>query len=299
LLLPLSAGLKFLVYLIGTVALGATLAPWLYWTGLSLSHFKTFGFLANTDFQRYFNRSVLISALVLLIPLARSIGMYQFQYLGLRRNYHRFRHVAGGFLVAAGTLGALGVGFLGCRVFELKNPIPWNLLAPILLTAIVVALIEEALFRGAILGLVRQTFPEVPAAIFVSVLFSLVHFLSPPREQIAVVHWYSGVELLPHAFWRFSDPWAVLGGFFTLGILGLILAHATLRTSSLWLGIGIHSGLIFAKMGFSKIARKLQDLTPWFSGDITVGIGSIFVMLFLWLLIWVVYLRGESDRDRT
>ena len=298
-LLPLSAGLKILVYLIGTVALGATLSPWLYWTGLSLSHFKTFGFLANTDFQRYFNRSVLISAVVLLIPLVRSIGMQQFQYLGLRRNYHRVRHVAGGFLVAAGTLGALGAGFLVCRVFELKNPIPWNLLAPTLLTAIAVALIEEALFRGAILGLVRQTFPNVPAAIFVSALFSLVHFLSPPREQIAVIHWYSGVELLPHAFWRFSDPWAVLGGFFTLGILGLILAHATLRTSSLWLGIGIHSGLIFAKMGFNKIARKLQDLTPWFSGDITVGIGSIFVMLFLWLLIWVVYLRGESDHDRT
>ena len=298
-LLPLSAGLKFLVYLIGTVALGATLAPWLYWTGLSLSHFKTFGFLANTDFQRYFNRSVLISALVLLIPLARSIGIHRFQYLGLRRNYRRFRHVAGGFLIAAGTLGALGAGFLACGVFELKNPIPWNLLAPILLTAIVVALIEEALFRGAILGLVRQTFPDVPAAIFVSALFSLVHFLSPPREQVAVVHWYSGVELLPHALWRFSDPWDVLGGFFTLGILGLILAHATLRTSSLWLGIGIHSGLIFAKMGFNKIARKLQDLTPWFSGDITVGIGSIFVMLFLWLLIWVVYLRGQSDGDRT
>ena len=264
--------------MVGTVALGAALAPWLYWAGLSLAHHKALDFLANTDFQRFFKRAVLISAVVLLDPLLRSIGMEQIQNLGLRRNPHRIRHLAGGFLIAACTLGALGGCFVGFGVFELKNPVPWNLLAPILLTAIVVALIEEALFRGAILGLLRQTFPNVPAAIFVSALFSAVHFLSPPREQIAVVRWYSGFELLPHA---------------------LILAHATIRTSSLWLGIGIHSGLIFAKMGFNKVAKKLQDLTPWFSGDITAGIGSILVMLFLWLLIWVIYLRGKSDPDLT
>jgi len=283
--------------LVGTVALGAVLAPWLYWAGLSLSHHKVFGFLANTDFQRFFNRSVLISALVLLIPLLQSIGIEQFKNLGLRRNPHRVRQLAGGFLVAVSVLCALGGSLILFGVFELKNPVPWNLLPPILLTAIVVALIEEALFRGALLGLARQTFPNLPAAIFVSALYSVVHFLSPPREQIAVVHWYSGFELLPHAFWRFSDPWGVLGGFSTLGILGLILAHSTIKTSSLWLGIGVHSGLIFAKMGFNKVAKKLEDLTPWFSGDITVGIGSILVMLFLWLLIWVIYLRGESDPD--
>jgi uncharacterized protein len=298
LLLPLSAGLKILAYLIGTVVLGAALAPWLFWAGQFLSAYKSLGFLANTDFQRFFNRSVLISAFVLLIPALRSIGMGTFQNLGLRRNPHRIEHLVGGFLIAGCTLGALGCGLIGLGVFELKNPVPWNLLPPILGTAITVAIIEEALFRGAMLGLVRQTMHKMPAAILVSALFSGVHFLSPPGDKIAAVHWYSGFELLPHALWRFSDPSAVLGGFCTLGILGLILAHATLRTSSLWLGIGIHSGLIFAKMGFNKIAKKLQDITPWFSGDITVGIGSILVMLFLWLLIWVIYLREKPNPDR-
>jgi uncharacterized protein len=297
LLLPLSAGLKILAYLIGTVVLGAALAPWLFWAGQSLSAYKSLGFLAKTDFQRFFNRSVLISAFVLLIPALRSIGIGTFQNLGLRRNPHRIEHLVGGFLIAVCTLGALGSSLIGLGVFGLKNPVPWNLLPPILGTAITVAIIEEALFRGAMLGLVRQTMQKMPAATFVSALFSGVHFLSPPGNQIAVVHWYSGFELLPHALWRFSDPSAVLGGFCTLGILGLILAHATLRTSSLWLGIGIHSGLIFAKMGFNKIVKKLQDITPWFSGDITVGIGSILVMLFLWLLIWVIYLRGKPNPD--
>jgi uncharacterized protein len=293
----LSAGLKILAYLIGTVVLGAVIAPWLFWAGQYASHFHYLAFLANTDFQRFFNRSILISAFLLLIPLVPWIGLQRLQNLGLRRNPRRLRHLLGGFLISACTISALGACLLGLDICELKDPLPWHLLPPILLTAISVALIEEYLFRGAILGLVRQTISTVPAAIFVSALFSIVHFLNPEREQIAVVRWYSGFELLPHAFWRFSDPLMVLGGFFTIGILGLLLAHATIRTSSLWLGIGIHSGLIFGKMGFNKVTKKIQDVTPWFGGDITVGIGSALVLLLLWFLIWIIYLRGESDLD--
>ena len=293
----MSAGLKILAYLIGTVALGATIAPCLFWAGQFASHLKYLGFLANTDFQRFFNRSVLLSAFLLLIPLVRWVGLDRLHNLGLRKNPRRIRHLLGGFLISASTISALGGCLLGFDICELKSPFPWNLLPSILLTAVSVAIIEEALFRGAILGLVRQTVSTAPAAFFVSALFSIVHFLNPAREQIAVVHWYSGFELLPHAFWKFSDPLTVLGGFITIGILGLILAHATIRTGSLWLGIGIHSGLIFAKMGFNKETKKIHDLTPWFGGDITVGIGSILILLLLWLLIWIIYLRGKSGSD--
>ena len=277
--------------------LGAILAPWLFWAGQYVSRFNSLGFLANTDFQRFFNRAVLVSAFLLLIPLLRWIGLQRLQNLGLRKNPQGIPHLLGGFLISAGTMSALGASLLGLDICELKDPLPWDLLPPILLTAISVALIEEALFRGAILGLIRQTIPTLPAAIFVSALFSIIHFLNPAREQIAVVRWYSGFELLPHAFWKFSEPLTVLGGFTTIGILGLLLAHATIRTSSLWLGIGIHSGLIFSKMGFNKVTKKIRDVTPWFSGDITVGIGSVLILLLLWLLIWIIYLRGKSDSD--
>jgi membrane protease YdiL (CAAX protease family) len=293
----LSAGLKILAYLIGTIVLGATFAPWLFWAGQHASHHKYLGFLANTDFQRFFDRSVLLAAFLLLIPLWRWIGPGRLQNLGLHKNPRRIGHFLGGFLITAGTISALGACLLGLDICELKDPLPWDLLPSILLTAISVALIEEVLFRGAILGLVRQTIPTVPAAIFVSGLFSIVHFLNPAREQIAVVHWYSGFELLPHAFWKFSDPLLVLGGFTTIGILGLILAHATIRTCSLWLGMGIHSGLIFGKMGFNKVTKKIHDITPWFGGDITVGIGSVLVLLLLWFLIWTIYLRVEPDSN--
>lgn len=293
----MSAGFKIVAYLVGTIVLGATLAPWLYWGGQHVSHFKYLEFLASTGFQRFFNRSVLISAFLLLIPLLRSIGLQRLQNLGLRKNPWRISHFLGGFLISAVTISALGAFLLWLHVCELKSPLPWYHLPPLLLTAICVALIEESLFRGALLGLLRQTIPTVPAALFVSALFSIIHFLNPAKEQIVEVRWYSGFELLPHAFGRFLDPWMLLGGFTTIAILGLLLAHATIRTYSLWLGIGIHSGLIFGKMGFNKVTRKIHDLTPWFSGDITVGIGSVLILLLIWFLIWVIYLRGKSNSD--
>ena len=291
----MSAALKILVYLIGTVVIGAALSPWLFWAGQYASHFQQLEFLANTDFQRYFDRSILISAFVLLLPILQWIGLRRLKSLGLRKNPRRIRHLLGGFAISAGTVSALGAFLLGFDVLELKDPLPWDRLPPILLTAISVAVIEETLFRGAILGLVRQTLTTCPAAVFVSALFSIVHFLNPERNQIVTVSWYSGFELLPHAFWRFSDPLIVLGGFIAIGILGLLLAHATIRTSSLWLGIGIHSGLIFSKMGLNKVTKRLQDVAPWFGSDITVGIGSILILLVLWLLVWLVYLRVEPD----
>jgi uncharacterized protein len=293
----LSAALKILVYLIGTVVMGATLAPWLFWAGQYISHFPQLSFLAGTDFQRYFDRSILISAFLLLVPILHWIGLHRLENLGLRKNARCVSHVLGGFALSLGTISASGAFLFGMDVFELKDPVPWDLLPPILLTAITVAVIEETLFRGALLGLLRQTFTPQPAAILVSVLFSILHFLNPEREGIASVHWYSGFELLPRAFWRFSDPLPLLGGFITIGILGLMLAHATIQTSSLWLGIGVHAGLIFGKMGFNKVMKRVEDVSPWFGSDITAGIGSILTLLFLWSLVWLIYLRGEPDSN--
>ena len=164
--------------------LGATLAPWLFWAGQSASHFKYLGFLANTDFQRFFNRSILVSAFLLLIPLVRWIGPQRLQNLGLRKNPRWGPHLLGGFLISWCTISALGACLVALDICELKDPFPWQLLPPIFLTAISVAFIEETLFRGALLGLVRQTVSIAPAAIFVSALFSIVHFLNPAREKI-------------------------------------------------------------------------------------------------------------------
>ena len=104
------------------------LAPWVFWTGQYVSKFRFLDFLAATDFQRFFDRSVLISAFLLLIPVVRWIGTKRFNDLGLIRDPDRLEHLIGGFLVSLGTIAALGGLLLAAGGLELKNPIPWHLL---------------------------------------------------------------------------------------------------------------------------------------------------------------------------
>ena len=87
---------------------------------------------------------------------------------------------------------------------------------------VTVALLEEALFRGALQGVVRRTATDGAALVFVAALFAAVHFLKPPENAVAPheVAWWSGFALVPQAFWQFGEPKLLLGGFTTLFLVG-------------------------------------------------------------------------------
>ena len=287
----MTPGGKIIGYLLGTVLVGALLAPPLFWFGQACSQISVLHFLKDTDFQRYFARAILISAFLLLPLVIRWIGLARFRYLGLSRNPLWPRDVVAGFLLALAVTAALG--FVGTQsgIYTWKSHLPWRLAAGVFPTAIIVAVIEEFLFRGAILGLVRQTVSTGPAIVLVSALFSVIHFFRPVDGQILAVHWYSGFELLGKLFWRFGDPLLVGGGFTTIFVLGLLLAHSVVRTRSLWLAIGLHAGTVFGKMSFNKLTKQLGVAPPWFGPELTVGLGSVATLLFLWFLVWLLFLR--------
>jgi CAAX protease family protein len=287
----LTAGGKIIGYLLGVVLVAALLAPPLYWLGQACSQISALHFLKDTDFQRYFARALLVSAF-LLLPLAlRWIGLRSFRDLGLQRNPIWWRDVIGGFLLALTVAAVLGFGAVQFGIYTWKSHLPWSLVAQVLPTALTVAVVEEFLFRGVILGLVRQSITAVPAIVLVSALFSIVHFMRPEDGQISLVHWYSGFELLGKLFGRFSDPLLVGGGFTTIFVLGLLLAHCAVRTRSLWLSIGLHAGTVLGKMSFNKLAKHLTEAPPWFGPELTVGLASVATLLFLWFLVWLLFLR--------
>jgi membrane protease YdiL (CAAX protease family) len=290
----LTAAVKIVVYFLGVVVLGALLAPLFYWLGQACSHLGPLRFLRDTDFQRYFARSILISAFLLLPLVVRWIGLERFRDLGLKRNPVWWRDVTAGFLLALAVTAALGFVGVQAGIYTWKSHLPWRLVAAVIPTAIAASVIEEFFFRGAILGLLRQTIPTVPAMLLVSALFSIIHFLRPMDDQVRFVQWYSGFELLETSFWRFSDPILVAGGFVTLFFLGLLLAHAAIRTHSLWLPIGLHAGTVFGKMSFNKLSKRLAEAPPWFGPELTVGLGSVVTLILLWLLVWLLFLRRAA-----
>jgi len=288
---------KIILYLLATVVLGALLAAPLYWGGQWLAGHGILAWLAETPFRKFFHRGLLIAAIVLLWPTARWLQVPGLRALGLRPNPWRWQDGAVGFTVAFLTMALLGAVLLGLQVVKLRHHVQGSDLANIAVSAVVVSILEEWLFRGAILGLLTRAMNSFWALFATSALFSILHFLKPNDAVVPqTVGWLSGFTLIPGAFAQFSQPWLVLGGFTTLFCVGWILGWVRLRTQSLSLAIGLHAGWVFGMMGFSRITQRvLKDTLPWVGENLTVGFGALAVVCLAGVLVWV-YLKDRPQK---
>jgi membrane protease YdiL (CAAX protease family) len=151
-----------------------------------------------------------------------------------------------------------------------------------------VGLLEEALFRGAIFGLFRRSLPPLMALFCVTFIFAAVHFLKPLDSfSVPQVTWLSGFTLLPHLFHQFGEPMTLLAGFTTIFTLGWVVGAATLRTRSLWLGIGFHAGLVFVKMSFSKFTKRDAEYLPWVGEKLEIGLVPVAALALCGVLVWL------------
>lgn len=271
----MKAALLFLAYFLGVIVLGCLVAPPLWWAGQAVGGALGLDILTDQTFQRYFNRAVLVAAVVLFWPLFKALDIRAWSDFRLRRNPRPVRDLGLGFASAIVLLLAMGLVSVAAGIYELQEVIRWGKYGKIPGTMAAVSLLEELLFRGVILGLVMRTSGAWTAAIFSSALFSIVHFLKPREVDIGPVDWLSGFELLPYSFHQFAEPWLVLGGFTTLLAIGLVLAVSRLRTASLWMPIGLHAGWIAGNRVFN-ITFKQQDVAwPWFGPRIEIGLAPL------------------------
>jgi membrane protease YdiL (CAAX protease family) len=111
------------------------------------------------------------------------------------------------------------------------------------------------------------------------------------------VRWFSGFVSLAHSTDQFAQPALVLAGFTTLFVIGVALAHARLRTRSLWLPIGLHAGWIFFSEAFSKIARREVVALPWLGKSLLIGLVPLAICLLSWVLlrVWLRYAGARSS----
>src|SRR5687768_1882675 len=176
---PLKDIAKIFAYLAAVILLGALLAPPLYWGAQWLAGHGVFPALAGFKFQKFFNRAAMITAIVLLWPTIRWLRVGGWRDLGLEPDPRWRQHLLAGFLIAGLTVAALAGAYWQLDIYRLRQEIAWSKIPVIALSAVSVALLEEALFRGAILGLVRRTLRPYAALFWVTALFAIVHFLKP------------------------------------------------------------------------------------------------------------------------
>lgn len=294
---------RLAAYFFAVVLLACLISPPLYWAGSALAERGILPFLEGFPFHRYFSRSLQICALAMLWPAFRWIGIRRLDALGLERNPLRWRDLAAGVGIALLPVLLLGGAYLAMDIYRIKKELALSGLFRVLGSASAVAVLEEFLFRGVLLGLCLRVMSPLRAAASSSAIFAIVHFMrvAKPAEALEV-GWLSGFAQLPQVF-SSAPPWPLLGwGLLSLVIAGMILAGATLKTRSLFLAIGIHAGWILGQQGLlwaAKFRIKPPDsLLPWLgpnvvSGAVPTGLVPV-AMLVLTAAAVHLYLRHAS-----
>jgi hypothetical protein len=190
--------------------------------------------------------------------------------------------------------------FLFLGIHEPEPELDFNLkfivvlLIKAMLTGIMVALIEETLYRGALLGGLSKT-TNIPVAIVVSsAIYSAVHFIKYPRVSVdAEIGWATGLELLSGAFTRFQDS-AIIDSFLAMFAFGVLLALVRLNKGNIIQCMGIHAGVVMA----IKIIKDLTDYVPGNNFEFLVNRYDHLLgyLAFVWLsAIIVIYYRYFSN----
>jgi uncharacterized protein len=287
-----------IIYIVVVFVGGALLAPWLYWLAHVFAH--EFPKTAAQPFNRFVDRSLLILALAGLWPLLRALGVTSWREAGLVEPHGQWKKLSGGLLVGFLSLAVVAGTALVCgnRV-QVQGANAHEVVATVFSavgTAIIVAVMEELLFRGGIFGGLRKFFYWPLALLISSLVYALAHFLSR-ADFTGDVGWRTGLVLLPIKLGGFMDFQALVPEFLNLTVAGLLLGLAYQRTGNLYFSIGLHAGWIFWLKTYGALTATAPHAATWFWGTskmIDGWLALIVLALVLGLFEFLPFRRSKE-----
>jgi membrane protease YdiL (CAAX protease family) len=248
---------------------------------------------SGANFERIVSRTILILAVLLFYPTCRILRINIFTSLGF--NKKNIPSIAiRSWLLGVAMLAPISIFFIFCgfRIWEPAAPDLYELITIItsaIISACLIGLIEETLFRGLLQSQLTATINSFWAVIIVSIIYSSVHFLQAPNfDPSQTIHWYSGFTLLSSAFANFSNTIAFLDAWIALLLAGLFLSLVRLRTNNILWCIGIHAGWVthikvfkeFTDRDNSAQCGRLASNYDNFIGEFSTA--WILLILFAW-----------------
>jgi membrane protease YdiL (CAAX protease family) len=219
-------------------------------------------------FPRIFDRTVMATLLIAMLFGARDLNLVSLVSRG-------FKHPARpsivrairGFVVAMGSIAILfalalavggGAGDRGAAVALIPN---------YFLSAIAIAVIEEAFFRAFLLGGLKDDFGRRGALIASAAIYAIAHLVrSPARFYVAGYEPAAGLITLAHSIDQFTDPATAIPTLIGLFLLGLVLGEAYILTGSVYFSIGLHSGFVLGSKMWPKIILNRAAIPWWIAG---------------------------------
>lgn len=250
--------LAFLLALPLAMLLAALASPWVQ---LLLSPLGAF------PLHRIFSRLTMLFAFGWIIWVMMRAGLARREVLGYGQPPRAFLPQMLAGLVAGLVLMAIAVVPLFALGLRDWNPAtlasaggPLAVALKGLGSGLLVALIEETFFRGAMQGALERQGARRLALFAIPALYAAVHFLGRagvvPYEAVTAS---SGFTALAGFFDGYAQPLRIADAFVALYCVGLLLALARRRWNSLAACIGMHAGFVAVISVFRKISLPAQS----------------------------------------
>jgi membrane protease YdiL (CAAX protease family) len=283
------------IYIIAVFIGGALLAPPLYWLA---QHFAgSIPKIADAPFYRFVDRALLWVALIGLWPLVKNLGLTSAADVGLVKPRGQWKRLGAGFLLGLLSLAVVAVIAFACHGRHFNDKISAGQVATNLIgaaaAAVVTAVLEEILFRGALFGALRKVFHWVLALLASSMFYAIVHYLESAKAPVTVT-WLSGLQLLPLMLRNMGNLHAVVPGFFNLTLAGILLGWAYQRTGNLYFSIGLHFGWIFWVKAYGIIGLPTVGANDWWWGSGRMAVVNGWVALPVLIATVVVFAKSSK-----
>jgi membrane protease YdiL (CAAX protease family) len=229
-----------LVLIFFSFLLASAISPFAYHLFLSIS--------GPLSFIRFYHRLLEIILLAVVFLFRKHLGLYHWADIGFKRPV--FRPLLYGIGWAIGIVGfsfVIEPEILGkiIRFPQATGSIEDSL--KIFSKAAAVAIIEEVMMRGILLGVFLRSIGELPALVASAGVFSLSHFLNNQPQNYSDFHptLGSGFRVLLEMFQPVLRlEWISIQGLI-LFLLGILLGVAYINGKNIWQPIGIHGGIVF------------------------------------------------------
>ena len=296
---------RLLIFLVFVLALTIILSPWFaiaadWFAGQVLG-------MERYRFSRIFNRTFMISGMVLLFTWRRLLQIGDLVELGFVSLGQGAGDLLRGWCLAVGSVGALILAMSLAQVFEpyLRLSLSQSLSRcfSALSSGVFAGTLEEIFFRGILFkGLLQNG--KVRAFVLSNLFYSALHFIRPGEAYfVDGFDPLAGLRHLVYTFMPFSEPLNLLPGMVGLFLLGIVLSYAFLRTGNLYLSIGLHGGWVFGLQSMRVFGDFRRDDLGWLFGStdpkIVSGIATwIGIVSVLLLVHWLTRSRCGLTRER-
>lgn len=291
---------KIIVLLFFALLLSGILLPFVEQfvnlSGLIVSDMR---FLNKYGSDRIFSRLLMVFSFMGFLVFKKELGFKNFSLLGFS-DKKKALHLFSGFMLGVWAVALLMniLIFLGhykvdVDVFGMRMML---ILVKSFFAAFLVAFLEETVFRGIIMQTLADKKPFAFALVVSSFLYAGVHFLKPSGNEVVMTSGFYGIDILRdvvNGFWSNKDFYMM--PFTGLFILSVLFSYCYVRTSSLYLSVGLHAGLVFG----IKVDSCFADNTPKVVSELLYDKSYAVSGLMSWsVLLFMFFLIGFFTREK-